>query len=156
VQPIAADGSLLGLVTPYRIDIVQGNVVTREQAALVRPGMTRSQVQDLLGSPMLASPFHGNRWDYLFTYRRSGLPVQQRSVVAYFEGETLARLEVPETLPSEKEFVAAIDPVRLRAKVPVLELTPEQRAALPAPARRETPTPAPAGPTRAYPPLEPR
>lgn len=156
LQPIAEDGSLLGLVTPYRIDIVQGNAVTREQAALVRPGMKRDQVRDLLGTPMLTDAFHANRWDYLFSYRRSGQAAQRRSVVAHFEGDVLARLEVPEALPSEREFVAAIDPARRRAAPPpVLELTPAQRAALPAPARPAAPAPAPVGPVRTYPPLEP-
>jgi len=55
---VSSDGSLLGIVTPYRIDIVQGNVVTKEQIELVRPGMSRVQVRDLLGSPLLSDPFH--------------------------------------------------------------------------------------------------
>ena len=156
LQPIAEDGSLLGLVTPYRIDIVQGNAVTREQVALVRPGMRREQVRDLLGTPMLTDPFHADRWDYLFAYRRSGQPVQQRSVVAHFDGDVLARLEVPSSLPSEQEFVAAIDPpARTAVRPRPLELTPEQRAALPVPARAPAAPPPPSGPLRTYPPLEP-
>ncbi|MBX3637196.1 MAG: outer membrane protein assembly factor BamE, partial [Rubrivivax sp.] len=55
--------SFLGVITPYRIDIVQGNAITREQAALVRPGLTRLQVRDILGTPLIADPFHANRWD---------------------------------------------------------------------------------------------
>ena len=55
--------SLVGLITPYRIDIVQGNVVTQEQMALVRPGMTRLQVRDVLGTPLLTDPFPAARWD---------------------------------------------------------------------------------------------
>lgn len=156
LQPVAGDGRLLGLVTPYRIDIVEGNAVTREQAALVKPGMTRAQVRDLLGSPMLTDPFHGNRWDYLFAFRRAGEPLQRRSVVAHFEGDLLARLEVPAALPSEEEFVAAIDPPSRRpARPTALELTPEQRAALPAPAKPAATATAPLGSTRTYPPLEP-
>jgi outer membrane protein assembly factor BamE len=48
----------LGLITPYRIDIVQGNVVTKEQLAQLRPGMSRNQVRDVLGTPLLTDPFH--------------------------------------------------------------------------------------------------
>jgi outer membrane protein assembly factor BamE (lipoprotein component of BamABCDE complex) len=29
-------------------------------------------VRETLGSPLLADPFHGDRWDYLFTIRRPG------------------------------------------------------------------------------------
>lgn len=150
--------SFLGVITPYRIDIVQGNAVTREQVALVRPGMTREQVQAVLGTPMLADPFHAERWDYFFSLRRPGTAVQQRVVVAYFNRSgTLERLEAPADLPDRSEFAASVVPVRKSAP-PALELTEAQRQALPAPAARkeEPPIPAPEGPSRSYPPLEPR
>src|SRR3990167_7709544 len=57
---------ITSLVTPYKIDIVQGNVVTREQAQALKVGMSRAQVRDVLGSPLLASVFHSDRWEYVF------------------------------------------------------------------------------------------
>jgi len=152
---VSSDGSLLGIVTPYRIDIVQGNVVTKEQLALVRPGMTRVQVRDALGSPLLTDPFHGDRWDYVFTIQRPGTPPQRRNVVARFEGDRLLSVDAPD-LPSEREFVALISRAASDGKAPPLELTAEERAALPVPAKPPAPAPAPEmGPLRAYPPLEP-
>ena len=149
--------SFLGFITPYRIDIVQGNAVTKEQVERVRPGMTREQVQAVLGTPMLADPFHANRWDYFFSIRRPGTEVQKRVVVAHFKADVLERLEVPAQLPTEAEFVAAIVPVRKSDKPVVLELTEAQRQALPAPApRKEAAAAEPAAPARTYPPLEPR
>ena len=145
-----------GVITPYRIDIVQGNAITSEQVALVKPGMTRAQVRDILGSPMLTDLFHANRWDYIFSIRRHGTEPQRRSVVAHFEGDRLVRLDAPESLPTESEFVAAIVPVQRSAPRP-LELTEEQRKALPVPAKKDLPPPPEAtGAVRAYPPLEPR
>jgi outer membrane protein assembly factor BamE len=146
--------TFLGFITPYRIEIVQGNVVTREQAALVKPGMTRAQVRDILGTPMLADPFHADRWDYVFTLRRQGAEPQRRSVVAFFKDDTLERLEASD-LPSEREFVASIDPPSGSSKTPVLELTPEQRAALPRATPPPSPPSEPMGAVRSYPPLEP-
>jgi len=152
---ISSDGSLLGIVTPYRIDIVQGNVVTKEQLALVKPGMTRVQVRDLLGSPLLTDPFHVDRWDYIFTILRPGTPPQRRSLVARFEGDRLLNIEAPD-LPSEREFVALISRTSASGKEVVLELTPEQRKELPVPAKLAAAAPEPEiGPVRAYPPLEP-
>jgi len=145
----------MGLITPYRIDIMQGNVVTKELAALVQPGMTRQQVRDLLGSPLLASAFHADRWDYVFTLRRQGVEPQRRSVVAYFKDDKLERLEAPD-LPSEEEFVASVRPERRGGTEPVLALTDEQKKGLPPPVKTETPaTTAPQGALRPYPPLEP-
>ena len=145
---------LLGAITPYRVDVMQGNVITKELAANVKPGMSREQVRDLLGSPLLTSAFHADRWDYVFTMRRQGVEPQRRSVVAYFKTDVLERLEVPE-LPSEKDFVSSIRPSRATGAEPVLALTDEQRKALPPPLKGESTAAAqPQGANRPYPPLE--
>lgn len=144
--------SLFGLITPYRIDIVQGNAITREQAALVRPGMSPLQVRDILGTPLLTDPFHAQRWDYLFTLRRPNAEPQRRSVIVHFENDVVKRIEASE-LPSEREFVASISRFRdLRA--PKLELSEDERRALPVPPRPPAPPVEETGPVRSYPPLE--
>lgn len=155
---LQSSDSFLGVITPYRIEIVQGNVVTKEQADAVKVGMSRAQVRDILGSPLLTDPFHADRWDYLFTIKRPGAQPQRRSLVARFEGDRLAALEAPDDLPSEQAFVASISTAKLSGTPPTLELTEEQKRALPPPKRPEAAAsqPAPAGPTRAYPPLEPQ
>jgi outer membrane protein assembly factor BamE len=146
----------MGVITPYRIDIMQGNVVTKELAALIKPGMSREQVRDLLGSPLLTSAFHADRWDYVFTLRRQGVEPQRRSVVANFKDGKLERLDAPPDLPSENEFVSSVQPPRRGGSEPVLALTDEQKKVLPPPVKTETPAGvAPQGATRPYPPLEP-
>jgi len=149
----SADRTLAPL-TPYRIEVVQGNVVTQEQVALVRPGMTRAQVRDVLGSPLIADPFHADRWDYVFTLRRQGAPQQSRSVVVLFENDVLKSVEANGELPAEREFVSLIDTNKVR-KIPNLELTDEEKKALPAPVRPPTTEAVPDVASRAYPPLEP-
>ena len=144
--------SLFGFITPYRIDIVQGNAITKEQAALVKPGLTRLQVRDVLGTPFVADPFHANRWDYIFTLRRPGAELQRRSVVVLFENDVVKTIDAPE-LPSEREFVASISRFK-DPRAPKLELSEEERAALPLPPKREAPVAEPVGPIREYPPLE--
>ena len=148
---------VLGLVTPYRVEIVQGNVVTKEQVAAVKPGMTRAQVRDVLGSPLLTDVFHGARWDYFFTIRRQGAAPQNRHILLTFDGDQLSKIDAPDDLPTEKEFIASINTLKVSGKEPKLELTEEERKALPPPVRTAaTATPEPIGPTRDYPPLEPR
>jgi outer membrane protein assembly factor BamE len=154
---LQSSDSLLGVITPYRMEIVQGNVVTREMAAAIKPGMTRSQVREVLGSPLLTDIFHADRWDYVFTIRRQGANYQQRRVTVLFDGEGMKSFEADE-LPSERDFVASIDTQR-SGRVPPLELTEEQLKALPAPATPASAATATAaapaqGPARSYPPLE--
>jgi outer membrane protein assembly factor BamE len=156
-QSLQSSNNVLGFITPYRLEVVQGNVVTQEQVALVKPGMTRTEVRDILGSPLLTDIFHADRWDYPFTIRRQGTPSQQRLVVAKFDGEVLKTIEAPE-LPTEKDFVTSINNQKASGKLPKLALTEEQIKALPSP--KSTPAPAASAvanpPARDYPPLEVR
>ena len=69
-QSLQTSENFLGILTPYRVEVVQGNVITSEQVALAKPGLTRAQVREVLGSPLLTDPFHADRWDYVFTIRR--------------------------------------------------------------------------------------
>ena len=152
---LSTDNTLLGFITPYRIEVVQGNVLTKEQVALVKPGLSRAQVRDILGSPLLTDTFHADRWDYVFTIRRQGTEPQQRNVVVRFEGEALKSVEGAQALPAEREFVASIDTEKPPRNPKPLGLTPEQIKALPAPPKTASAASAPEGPVRAYPPLEP-
>ena len=148
--------SLFGVITPYRIEIVQGNVVTQEMAAELKPGMSRAQVRDVLGSPLLTDIFHADRWDYVFTIRRQGAPYQQRKVTVLFDGETMKSFSADE-LPNERDFVASIDTKKSGGKAPALALTDAQIQALPIPPKPPAPaaSAAPQGAARSYPPLEP-
>jgi outer membrane protein assembly factor BamE len=143
--------TLFGLLEPYRIDVVQGNVVTQEVIAQIQPGLGRMQVREILGTPLLADPFHLDRWDYVFTLRRQGVADQRRTVTVFFKNDAVERFD-SEPLPSEREFVAAIDkPVNRQADP---NLTPEQIAALPVPPKTEVARKQPQGAARDYPPLE--
>ena len=143
---------LVSWFTPYKIDIVQGNFVSREQAAALQQGMSRTQVLEILGTPLLTSIFHENRWDYVFTFKRQGSEPQSRRVTVFFEGEALKRVE-SDALLSEAEFVASLDSGRKLGKVPELDAPPDSlKAALPASAAAPA-KPLPPARTN-YPPLE--
>lgn len=157
VSRVMSDG-ITSVVTPYKLEIVQGNVITAEQLAKIKVGSSRNDVRDTLGSPLLADPFHAQRWDYVFTLKRQGTAPQQRSVVILFEGESVKSVEAPE-LPSEREFVASISRTRTSSsgEERKLALTDAERAALPAPkpvASTAAADKAALAPLRTYPPLE--
>ena len=153
-----ASNRMANIVTPYKIDVVQGNVITHEQIELLRPGLPRQSVRDLLGTPLLQSVFHANRWDYVFSFRRKGEEPQLRKLTVFFKDDQLERF-VSDPMPTEADFVASLDNTRKSAKVPVLEASEESLKAFQqaskapekpaAPARVVPPLPA------SYPPLEP-
>lgn len=156
-----ASHRIAGAFTPYKVEVVQGNFISREQVEALQPGMSREQVRNILGTPLVTSVFHSNRWDYVFTLKRQRVEPQQRRLTVFFDGEAMARVE-GDTMPSEAEFVTSLGDRSKGGKVPVLEATEAQlrAAASKAPAAAGTPAPAPVAPSGAapavdYPPLEP-
>jgi outer membrane protein assembly factor BamE len=138
---------------PYIPDVVQGNFVSREQRQLLRLGMTRAQVRDVLGTPLVASVFHADRWDYAFSIRRQGVAAQQFHLAVHFNNDVLARIESDE-LPSEVEFVQRLTLPAPAGKIPALEATQEQLSKFPS-ATTTPVAPAPQAPLPAtYPPLD--
>jgi outer membrane protein assembly factor BamE len=147
-----------GWITPYRSDVVQGNFLSSEQVALLRPGLSRTDVRNVLGTPLVTSLFHADRWDYVFTLKRQGAADQSFRYAVYFNGEALARFE-GDAMPSEAEFIAKLDKRSNPGKIPPLEATPAQlQAAAKAAAASSSIPSAPASATPAaaasYPPLE--
>jgi outer membrane protein assembly factor BamE len=146
-----ASNRIASVVSPYRIDIVQGNVVTREQVALLKPGMPRAQVRDILGTSLLASVFHADRWDYVFSLKQGGELKQTRKVTVFFKNDAMDRVDADD-LPSESEFVATLKSPVAGGTAPSLQASEEMLSKYPLPAKA---APAPAvATTTDYPPLE--
>lgn len=85
----ASCGTALPTIKPYKLDVQQGNVVTSKMLLQLRPGMTKSQVRFIMGTPLVQDSFHGNRWDYVYQMREAGKIKEQRRVILDFENELL-------------------------------------------------------------------
>jgi outer membrane protein assembly factor BamE len=154
---VVAGLGLTACSTPliYKPEVVQGNFVSREQVQALRAGMPRQAVRDVLGTPLVTSLFHAERWDYAFTIRRQGSDPQQRRFSVFFKGDALDRIE-GDPLPTEAEFAAKLDNRRPPTKLPELKATEADLAkfpAKPAPAAGSAQPSAPVTPV-SYPPLE--
>ena len=77
----------------HRIDIQQGNVLDDAAVAKVQIGMTKTQVQFLLGTPLIADPFHKDRWDYFFSKRQGEKVLEQRHIALFFENDQLNKID---------------------------------------------------------------
>jgi outer membrane protein assembly factor BamE len=93
--PLAACGSGLRIpgITPYRIEIQQGNFVSQEQLSQLKPGMSKQQVRLALGTPMLADLFHADRWDYVYWREASDGRRESRKVAVFFADDKLQRVD---------------------------------------------------------------
>lgn len=90
VLAASAGCSLLG---PHRLTVNQGNILEQEQVERLAVGMTREQVQFLLGTPLISDPFHQNRWDYVYSIQNGFDPRVQRRITLEFSGEFLASIQ---------------------------------------------------------------
>ena len=80
-------------LTPYKIDVQQGNVVTQEMVAKLKPGMTKAQVRFILGTPLITDAFHAHRWDYVYRFQKAGKLTEERKLALFFDKELLQRVE---------------------------------------------------------------
>ena len=103
----------LGIFSPYRVDIQQGNFVSREMVAqlkegMKRPeGMTAAQVQFVLGTPLLTDVFHKDRWDYIFQLQRGNGEIIKSQLTVFLKDGRLLRFEGGD-LPTEKDYISLI------------------------------------------------
>lgn len=102
-----------GIISPYKIDIQQGNFISREMVAQLREGMqrpegvTREQVRFVLGTPLLTDIFHSERWDYPFRLKKRTGEVISSHVTVFFKDNRLVDIDGG-TLPTEQEYLAFI------------------------------------------------
>ena len=80
-------------VKPYRIDIQQGNFISQDMIAQLKPGMSKEQVRLALGTPLLTDIFHAERWDYVYWREASSGKRESRKLALFFTDGKLARME---------------------------------------------------------------
>lgn len=73
----------------YKLDVQQGNIITAEMLMGLKPGMTRTQVKYVLGTPLIQDSFHENRWDYIYKMIKDDRLIEERHVVVRFEDDEL-------------------------------------------------------------------
>ncbi|MDH5692577.1 MAG: outer membrane protein assembly factor BamE [Gammaproteobacteria bacterium] len=89
----------------HTVDIQQGNVITKEMVKQLKPGMSKRQVQFVLGTPTITDPFHPNQWDYIYTLQPGNERqiTKRKHVRVFFDKDkvskfdhTLGNLDTPE------------------------------------------------------------
>lgn len=77
----------------YRLQIEQGNIVTEEMVKQLEPGMSPSQVEFILGTPLIRDSFSPNRWDYLHVVHKPDNTVERERLTVFFEDGALSHYE---------------------------------------------------------------
>ncbi|MEC9483353.1 MAG: outer membrane protein assembly factor BamE [Halomonas sp.] len=101
----------------YKRDLPQGNLVTEDMVSQLDYGMTRDQVQYVMGSPLLPAPFDADQWDYVYRLDEAYGDVEQRRVTLTFENDRLVDVDAYGDFDDDFDFsinegvAPALDPV---------------------------------------------
>lgn len=79
--------------TPYKMEIQQGNMITPEMRDKIQTGMSSATVRSILGTPLVADPFHPNRWDYVYTLQKDGKQEGSQRLTLYFKEDRLEKID---------------------------------------------------------------
>ena len=105
----------------YRLPVDQGNIITSEMVDQLKVGMSRSQVEYVMGTPMVRDTFSPNRWDYIYVLAKPDEPKERHQLTAYFDGDTLVKFTTDvkatdvkplESVPAPSSDGTATDTVR--------------------------------------------
>ena len=135
-------------IGPHRIDVQQGNALDQENVARLKPGLNRSQVRFLLGTPLVVDPFRTDRWDYVYVYYKAGKLAEQKHITLFFDGDLPPAEPTPVVQAAPKTGAPAAPPAVTTAPMPVA--TAPQPEPIPAAASQSevvAPTVSPAAPT---------
>ena len=80
-------------IAPYKIEIQQGNFISQEMMSQLKEGMSKDQVRQIMGTPMLTDIFHAERWDYIYLRHTADGRHEKRGLVLFFEDGKLARID---------------------------------------------------------------
>lgn len=131
------------LLSPYQMDIRQGNFVTPEMRDKLKLGMTKQQVRYVLGTPLVFDAFHADRWDYVYSLKQNGKVVEKQRMTLYFDGDSLARID-DAGMPAHTAPVVAAEPaVAEPAAAAAVAVAPAATEPVAAPVVAEVPKPQP-------------
>lgn len=120
------------LLTPYKMDIRQGNYITPEMREKLKLGMPKSQVHYVLGTPMISDAFHGNRWDYVYSLEHHGEIVEKQRLTLYFDGDNLVKIDDGKTVETVPVVAQPVVEQPVIAKQAVEPVAPKPMASKPA------------------------
>ncbi len=97
----------------YKLQIDQGNIITQDMINELQPGMSKSQVEFIMGTALVRDTFNTDRWDYLYSVHNSDGSVEKQRLSVFFQNDTLVR------------FMTTVRPDRV--KDPEAQATPQRR-----------------------------
>lgn len=134
---------------PYRPDVYQGNLITSEMVGQLEKGMSKEQVQFLLGLPLLQDRFHTDRWNYVYYVNRRSGETETRKLIVYFNAAGRVDHWEADKMPDETEAdLMILGDKKAEEAEAAKKAAPAASTAAPAPAASAPAASAPAAQTK--------
>lgn len=87
------------LFNVHKMDIEQGNILSTKMVNRLHPGMSKTQVKRIMGTPLLVAAFTPDRVEYVYTFQAGNKPMQEKRVTCIFKHNRLVEI-IPQSLSS--------------------------------------------------------
>jgi outer membrane protein assembly factor BamE len=77
----------------YKINVQQGNIVTKKELNALTKGMPRSQVHAVMGTPLMLNPVDTSREYYVYTFQRAGGDIDEQRIIVYYEDDRFSHYD---------------------------------------------------------------
>jgi len=93
----------------YKIRVEQGNVIKQDMVDQLKPGMSKDQVEYVMGTALLKDSFNSDRWDYIYYLQRGETIKKENRMSIYFEEGKLTHFS-GDFVPSENTEASEATP----------------------------------------------
>ena len=77
---------------PYKPPMNQGTLIENKNLQQLIPGLSKEQVEFLLGTPTIIDTFHEERWDYIYYERIKGDYSKPKRITVMFKNEKVSEI----------------------------------------------------------------
>ncbi len=96
----------------YKINKQQGNITKQKQVDKLEIGMTKEQVQFIMGTPMSVDSFDTDRWDYIYTYKPGHGDLTRNNLTLSFTDNKLSNIDGKALIDKSEEDTVKKDTVK--------------------------------------------
>ena len=84
--------------SPYKVPILQGNIIDEDDISKLKEGLTKEQIQFIFGTAIIKDPFHSSRWDYYYSIQIGDNLIENKKLTIFFNADSLVESWISEEL----------------------------------------------------------
>ena len=85
-------------LSPYKVPILQGNIIDEDDISKLKEGLTKEQIQFIFGTAIIKDPFHSSRWDYYYSIQIGDNLIENKKLTIFFNADSLVESWISEEL----------------------------------------------------------